>query len=51
MCDRLQPEQATPALLVSPRGRRLRYNRVWSIFHRLLIQTELTGRTAGSIQS
>jgi integrase len=44
--DRLQPERRTSALLVSTRGCRLRYNRVWVIFHRL-VQTELTSRAAG----
>ena len=45
--DRLQPERRTSALLVSTRGCRLRYNRVWVIFHRLLIQTELTAKSPG----
>jgi len=45
--DRLQPERRTSALLVSTRGCRLRYNRVWVIFHRLLIQTELTAQSPG----
>ena len=45
--DRLQPERRTSALLVSTRGCRLRYNRVWVIFHRLLVQTELTTQSPG----
>lgn len=45
--DRLQPERRTLALLVSTRGCRLRYNRVWRIFHRLLVQTELTPQASG----
>jgi len=45
--DRLQPERRTSALLVSTRGCRLRYNRVWVIFHRLLVQTELTAQSPG----
>jgi integrase/recombinase XerD len=43
--DRLQPVSRTPALLVSTRGCRLRYNRVWEIVHRLLDQAELTPRS------
>jgi integrase len=45
--DRLQPERRTSALLVSTRGCRLRYNRVWEIFHRLVGQAELTPRASG----
>ncbi len=45
--DRLQPEPPTPALLVSTRGCRLRYNRVWEIFHRLVGQAELEPRSPG----
>ena len=41
------PSGGHSALLVSTRGCRLRYNRVWAIFHRLLVQTELTPQTSG----
>jgi len=40
--DRLQPVASTSALLVSTRGSRLHYNRVWGIFDRLLGQAELS---------
>jgi integrase/recombinase XerD len=42
--DRLRPDPRTPALLVSTRGCRLHYNRVWGIFHRLVGQAGLTPR-------
>jgi integrase/recombinase XerD len=45
--DRLRPERRTSAPLVSTRGCRLRYNRVWTIFHRLLVEAELTPRASG----
>lgn len=45
--DRLQSDPRTSALLVSTRGCRLRYNRVWEIFHRLVGQAELTPRSPG----
>lgn len=45
--DRLQPEPRTSALLVSTRGCRLHYNRVWEIFHRLVREAELTPRSPG----
>ncbi|MBA2694472.1 MAG: tyrosine-type recombinase/integrase [Actinobacteria bacterium] len=45
--DRLQPDPWTSALLVSTRGCRLRYNRVWEIFHRLVGQAELEPRSPG----
>lgn len=45
--DRLQPEPQTSALLLSTRGFRLRYQRVWEIFHRLVGQAELTPRSPG----
>jgi integrase/recombinase XerD len=40
--DRLMPRPATGALLLSTRGHRLRYQRVWETFHRLVGQAELT---------
>jgi integrase len=45
--DRLQPELRTSALLVSTRGCRLHYNRVWQIFRRLVGQAELKPRSPG----
>jgi integrase/recombinase XerD len=45
--DRLQPEPRTSALLLSIRGFRLRYERVWEVFHRLVGQAELTPRSPG----
>ncbi|MGH3692789.1 MAG: tyrosine-type recombinase/integrase [Pseudonocardiaceae bacterium] len=45
--DRLQPEPRTSALLLSTRGFRLRYERVWETFHRLVGQAELTPRSPG----
>lgn len=35
-CDRLVPQPQTTALLLSTNGCRLRYERVWTTFHRLL---------------
>ncbi len=43
--DRLQPDPRTSALLPSTRGCRLRYQRVWEIFHRLVGQAELEPRS------
>jgi integrase len=34
--DQLLPQPATPALLISARGTRLRYNHVWETVHRLI---------------
>jgi integrase/recombinase XerD len=45
--DRLQPVPSTSALLVSTRGFRLRYQRLWEIFHRLVGEAELTPRSPG----
>lgn len=39
--DRLQPDPRTSALLPSTRGFRLRYQRVWETFHRLVGQAGL----------
>ena len=39
--DRLTPHPATDALLLSTRGFRLRYQRVWEIFHQLVGQAGL----------
>jgi integrase/recombinase XerD len=44
--DRLLPQPATPALLISTTGTRLGSNNVWRTFHRLVIQTALTSRSA-----
>jgi integrase len=41
LCDRLCPHPATTALLLSTRGYRLRYPRVWRTFHRMTCQAEL----------
>lgn len=47
--DQLMPSPSTPALLLSTRGSRLRYERVWETFHRLVGQAGLTPRSpAGS---
>lgn len=43
--DRLLPCPSTGALLLSTRGFRLRYERVWETFHRLVAQAELTPRS------
>lgn len=45
--DRLQPTPQTSALLLSTRGFRLRYQRLWEIFHRLVGQAQLTPRSPG----
>lgn len=45
--DRLQPEAQTSALLVSTRGFRLHYQRLWETFHRLVGQAGLTPRSPG----
>lgn len=47
LCGRLQPDTHTPALLLSTRGCRLRSERVWTIFHRLVEQAGLTPRSPG----
>jgi integrase/recombinase XerD len=44
--DRLLPAPASPALLISITGARLRYNSVWGTFHRLVQQAGLTPRSA-----
>lgn len=44
--DRLLPQPATTALLISTTGTRLRYNSVWRTFDHLLTQTSLTNRSA-----
>ena len=44
--DELLPTPATPALLVSLRGTRLRYNDVWRTVHRLTERAGLTARSA-----
>ncbi|MDQ3988865.1 MAG: tyrosine-type recombinase/integrase [Actinomycetota bacterium] len=41
----LLPAPSTPALLLSTRGFRLRYERVWETFHLLVGQAELTPRS------
>ncbi|MEU1601481.1 tyrosine-type recombinase/integrase [Streptomyces sp. NPDC005708] len=46
--DRLLPQPSTNALLLSTRGFRLRYERVWDTFHRVLGQAELTSRSPAS---
>lgn len=46
--DRLLPQPRTSALLLSTRGFRLRYERVWDTFHRVLRQAELTPRSPAS---
>lgn len=46
--DRLLPEPHTSALLLSTRGFRLRYERVWDTFHRMLGQAELTPQSPAS---
>jgi integrase len=46
--DRLMPAPHTGALLLSTRGFRLRYERVWDTFHRLVGQSELTARSPES---
>jgi integrase len=43
--DRLLPDPRTPALLLSTRGFRLRYERLWETFHRLVGQAELASRS------
>jgi integrase/recombinase XerD len=43
--DLLFPAPASPALLISTVGTRLRYNTVWHTFHRLVGQTGLTSRS------
>ncbi len=44
--DTLFPAPASPALLISTVGTRLRYNDVWRTFQRLLGQTGLTSRSS-----
>jgi integrase len=46
LCRRLQSDTQTSALLLSTRGFRLRYERVWETFHRLVGQVGLTPRSA-----
>ncbi|WP_327341320.1 tyrosine-type recombinase/integrase [Streptomyces europaeiscabiei] len=46
--DRLLPQPHTSALLLSTRGFRLRCERVWDTFHRVLGQAELTPRSPAS---
>jgi integrase/recombinase XerD len=41
----LLPSPSTPALLLSTRGFRLRYERVWETFHRMVGQAGLTPRS------
>jgi integrase/recombinase XerD len=43
----LLPNPHTAALLLSSRGYRLRYQRVWETFHRLIGQAELAPRSPG----
>ncbi len=43
--DRLRPAPSTPALLLSTRGFRLRYERVWATFHRLVGRAGLAPRS------
>jgi len=43
--DELLPTPASPALLSSTAGTRLRYNNVWRTFHRLVRQAGLTARS------
>jgi integrase len=45
--DRLLPDPRTSALLLSTRGFRLRYERLWETFHRLVGQADLTPRSPG----
>jgi integrase len=44
--DELLPAPASPALLVSLRGTRLRYNDVWRTVHHIIEQAGLTPRSA-----
>ena len=44
---RLLPDPRTSALLLSARGFRLRYERLWETFHRLVGQAELRPRSPG----
>jgi integrase len=44
--DELLPAPVSPALLVSLRGTRLRYNEIWRIFHHLTEQAGLTARSS-----
>ncbi|MET7844736.1 tyrosine-type recombinase/integrase [Streptomyces sp. NPDC005356] len=46
--DRLMPQTHSGALLLSARGFRLRYERVWVTFHPLVIQAGLTPRSPSS---
>jgi integrase/recombinase XerD len=43
--DRLLPSPSTHALLLSTKGYRLRYERVWETFHRLVGQANLTAES------
>ncbi len=45
--DRLLPDPSTSALLLSARGFRLRYERLWETFHRLVAQAALRSRSPG----
>jgi integrase/recombinase XerD len=47
--DRLCPRPSTTALLLSTRGYRLRYERVWTTFHRLLTHAGLQPRSPGCV--
>lgn len=47
LLDRLQPEPPTSALLLSTRGFRLRYQRLWETYHQLVGQAGLTPRSPG----
>ena len=44
--DELLPAPASPALLVSTAGTRLRYNNIWRTFHRLVCRVGITARSA-----
>ncbi|MGP3919965.1 tyrosine-type recombinase/integrase [Nonomuraea sp. 10N515B] len=47
LCDQVIPCPRSSALLLSTRGCRLRYNRVWEIFHALVIRAGLRSRSSG----
>lgn len=47
--DRRCPHPSTTALLLSTRGYRLRYERVWTTFHRLRTQAGLQPRSPGCV--
>lgn len=47
LCDKVMPNPQSSALLLSTQGCRLRYNRVWEIFHGLVGHAELTPRSPG----